>query len=548
MHLKKSLLVVLSGATLLATACSNNGEETNGAASSQPATSASTASASATASEAAKPEKISLRFMVPVGTEFANATLPSADKDFVKQAIEEKFNVDLKLDYMVGGEDYKSKMNVQLAGGDIPDVFIADGAASQKYATDGLLADLTDYLNEEKVPNYYKWVKQSELDSYQLVGGGFNRGILPFMRNQYPAWYVRKDWLDKLQLQMPKSYDEMLEVMRKFTNGDPDGNGKKDTFGFSTSGNGASVPLEFPQWLANGFVADFQIANDVFVDNRTDLGVQKVIQGIIDMTNEGIIDPDWFLSKYPGHLDKAAQNKIGIIFSGEKNAALEGDANSLQTRTKAIDPNADWQPFNPFPDLPAIWKNGVPETSVMVGKAVAEKNPEKVARAFEVLNWLAGEEGYLLTHYGQEGKHYTKEGNKITLIPEAYNADIANAGNWLGIYRFFTPDEPAVLGLEINDPRISPRDQAILKTVASYPKHDALPPVSLLPPEGTNIGDFRKEMHRLHIKMIFEDKSAAKWPEYREELMTKYTGRTIFQGYTDQINAVLKDKKLNAFK
>ncbi|OAS15757.1 extracellular solute-binding protein [Paenibacillus oryzisoli] len=539
--MKKSLLVILTGLCVLTTACSENSKTTE---TSKPALSSDTKAAT----ETTKPAKLSLRFMIPVGTEFANATLPAADKDFVKKAIEEKFNVDLKLDYFVGGEDYKNKMNVQLAGGDIPDIFIGDAAASQKYATDGLLADLTTYFTQQSMPNYFKWVKQQELESFQMKGMNINRGILPFLRNQYPAWYVRQDWLEKLGLKAPKSYDEMLEVMRKFTNGDPDGNGKKDTFGFSVSGNGASVPFDFPMWLANGFVADFQIANNTFVDNRTDLGVQKVIQDIINVTNEGIIDPDWFLSKSPGHLDKAVQNKIGIFFSGTENVALEGTPNSVQARTKAIDPKANWQPFNPFPDKPAIWKNGVPETSVMAGKTVAEKKPENIKRSFEILNWLASEDGYLLTHYGQDGKHYKRDGKKITLVPEAFDADIAKAGNWLGIYRFFTPEEPAVLGFEVNDPRVSPRDQAILKTVASFPKHDALPPVSLQPPQGMNIGDLRKEMNKLHIKMIFEDKSADKWPQYREELMTKFSGRAIFQGYTDQINSVMKDKKLNDFK
>ena len=551
MNVKKSVFAALAAISVLTTACAGNGETTEGN-DPEPAVSgeASGGTQGDTAQAPAVEEKpkLSLRFMVPVGTEFANSTLPAADKDFVKAAIEEKFNVELKLDYMVFGEDYKSKLNVQLASGDIPDLFIVDGAASQKYANDGLLADLAPYFKEDTMPNYFKWVRMQELESFQLKGMSINRGILPFQRNQYPAWYVRQDWLTKLNLNIPSSYDEMLEAMRRITNDDPDGNGKKDTYGFSTSGNGTSVPLEFPQWLANGFVADFQIADGKFSDNRTDLGVQQVIQGIIDMGNEGILDPDWFLSKYPGHLDKAVQGKVGIIFSGDRNTALEGDPNSVQSRTKAIDPNADWQPFNPFPDEPAIWKNGVPETAVMVGASVAEKHPEKVERTFEILNWLAGEEGYLLTHYGQEGKHYTKQGSAITLIPEAFDADIANNGNWLGIYNFFTPAEPSVLGLEVIDPRVSPRDQAILKTVAAYPKHDALPPITLAPPEGMNIGDLRKEMHKLHVKMIFEDKSAAKWPEYREQLMTTYQGRAIFQGYTDQINEVLKDNKLQAFQ
>ena len=72
--------------------------------------------------------------------------------------------------------------------------------------------------------------------------------------------------------------------------------------------------------------------------------------------------------------------------------------------------------------------------------------------------------------------------------------------------------------------------------------------MSLVPPAGINIGDFRNEMSKFHVKAIFEDKSGKNWPQYREELMTKFKGREIFTEYTKQINSVLKDKKLNDFK
>jgi putative aldouronate transport system substrate-binding protein len=37
--------------------------------------------------------------------------------------------------------------------------------------------------------------------------------------------------------------------------------------------------------------------------------------------------------------------------------------------------------------------------------------------------------------------------------------------------------------------------------------------------------------------MMFDDKSAAKWPEYREELLNKYNGKKMFDAYTEQIKA-----------
>lgn len=525
-------LVVLGLATMFAlTACSDN--------------KATTETPKETGN--AKPAKLSLNWSVMNGN-LGNVTLPSADKDFVKKAIEEKFNVDLKIDYMVTGKEYHDKLNATLAGGSAPDLFIAGGAESQKYINDGITANLGTFITKETMPNYFKWVTKEEVDAYQLKQGEFTRGMVPFSRNTYASWYIRQDWLDKLGLKSPKNYEELTNVLTQFTKADPDGNGKQDTYGFTAAGSGQNLPFDFPQWLNNGFVADFMIVDNSYVDNRTDLKVQGVIDQVVEWNKAGIVDPDWFLNKPPAHFDKASQGRVGMFFTaGDKTVALDSVATSVQNRTKALDPKANWQPIYPL-NKPIMWKYNVPTDTLLISKSTADKSPDKVKRSLEIVNWLAGEEGFLLSHFGQEGKHYTKSGNKITLNVAAFESDIAKAGNWLNVYAAFTPEDPNVLGFELIDSRVSEHDRTILKTVEGFPKHNALPPVSLVPPAGINIGDFRKEMSKFHAKAVLEDKSGKNWPQYREELMTKFKGREIFTEYTKQLNSVLKDKKLNEFK
>ncbi|MFD0698083.1 hypothetical protein ACFQZT_28820 [Paenibacillus sp. GCM10027628] len=533
----KKLVAVGLAALFALTACSND------KASEAPGT----ANGSPTAPVGAKPAKLSLYWSVMNGN-LGNVTLPSAEKDFVKKTIEEKFNVDLKIDYMVTGKEYHDKLNATLAGGSAPDLFIAGGAESQKYINDGITANLSKFFTKEALPNYFKWVSNEENDAFQLKQGEFSRAIVPFSRNAYASWYIRQDWLDKLGLKAPKNFAELTNVMTQFTKGDPDGNGKQDTYGFTAAGSGQNLPLDFPQWLNNGFVADFMIVDNNYVDNRTDPKVQGVIDQVVEWNQAGIVDPDWFLNKPPAQFDKAAQGKVGMFFTaGDKTVALDSVATSVQNRSKALDPKANWQPIYPL-DKPIMWKYNVPTDTILISKATADKSPDKVKRSLDIVNWLTSEEGFLLTHYGQEGKHYTRDGKKITLNVAAFESDIAKAGNWLNVYGAFTPDEPNVLGFELIDSRVSEHDRAILKTVEGFPKHNALPPVSLVPPAGINIGDFRKEMSKYHIKAVLEDKSGKNWPQYREELMTKFKGRDIFTEYTKQLNSVLKDKKLNDFK
>ena len=46
---------------------------------------------------------------------------------------------------------------------------------------------------------------------------------------------IRKDWLENLGLEEPKTIDEFYNVLKAFTKDDPDGNGKDDTYGLVAS-------------------------------------------------------------------------------------------------------------------------------------------------------------------------------------------------------------------------------------------------------------------------------------------------------------------------
>jgi multiple sugar transport system substrate-binding protein len=62
---------------------------------------------------------------------------------------------------------------------------------------------------------------------------------------------VRKDWLDKLGLQPPKTWDDLAKVAQAFTAQDPDGDGKKDTYGLAVPG---STSRGYTSWFWSSFL------------------------------------------------------------------------------------------------------------------------------------------------------------------------------------------------------------------------------------------------------------------------------------------------------
>lgn len=483
-------------------------------------------------------EPLSLRIFIDGP---GSARLPDAQNDFVKQTIEQKFNVKLNVEYMVLGDDYNKKINAYLTSNDPPDMWRdANSDGGQKYALDGLLADISTFVTPQAMPNYFKyWVDEKTLKNYQ-VHNQFVRAPIPYSKEIYRAWYIRKDWLDKLNLQVPKTYDEYVNVLRAFTNNDPDGNGKKDTYGFSMSAGGDGIGLDWPEYRKNGLIFASFLENGQLKDMQTDPRVEGVLNDIAKVIGEGVIDPDWFLNKSTQHVDKAAQGRVGVVLGTTKDFALDSNPQSLQSKTKAILPNANWVPFTPFGDAPL--QSGIaPGSPFLIHKNVAEKNPEKVKRIAQILDWLSSEEGFLLTHYGQEGKHYTRDGKTITLKPDVIQEDIVKKGDWLTIWDFFTPDTPATFGLTVIDPRQTDRDRQMIKTLQSIPSAPYLG-TSFTPPTGFDLAAFRKRQRELQAKAIFEDKSGKNWPAYREELMTKYNGNQLFDAYAQQIKAAGLDK------
>ncbi|GIP38747.1 hypothetical protein J31TS4_20270 [Paenibacillus sp. J31TS4] len=516
----KRISVCLLGTSLLLSACSK-GDSGSPAPSNSPG---GTGQAQATQ----KP-KLTLNWFIAANQ---NASLPAGDKDFVKKTIEEKFNVDLKIQHLALGTDYTNKLNLLLSGGTPPDLMVTDGRASNNYIVDQVVADLTKYVTPQTMPNYFKyWTNEAEVKQYQ-VQGVYKRAPLGFARQLYTSYYIRKDWLDKLNLKIPETYDEMIEVMKQFTFNDPDGNGKNDTFGMSAAGGGSAIPGDFPEFYKHQAYVGSLVDGDQYIDTRTDLRMEKVLNDLKKTLDMKIIDPDWFLNKAGQQIDKAAQGKIGIVISGARDAALDNYPNSLQKKTKDVTgvKTADWQPFHPWA------KEGVnmlpaPGNPFMFSVKASE---DKIKRSVEILDWLASEEGFLLTHYGVEGRDYKKNGNKIEVVPDAYKANITDNGSFLDIYGFFTPIEPEVFKFEIMDPRETDRDRAILAKLKSYKYYDALG-TSLTVGPGIDLAAMRAQMNKLQTKILFEEKDASNWPKYRQELMTKYAAKEIFEGYAQQV-------------
>lgn len=156
----------------------------------------------------------------------------------------------LELDYTVVERDqYASILNATLSGSEIPDFFYAASLSDADciyLIKNGMLMDINEALKYSKGPAAFEfsadgiYAESSRVHTYTDGGMYFFGNISvqyavkepDFGRNAVVGnnccMLIRQDWLDKLDLAMPTTLDELINVLTAFQENDMNGNGIKD--------------------------------------------------------------------------------------------------------------------------------------------------------------------------------------------------------------------------------------------------------------------------------------------------------------------------------
>lgn len=110
-----------------------------------------------------------------------------------------------------------------------------------------------------------------------------------------------KQWLDNLNAEVPETLDEFVELMYRFTNEDPDGNGKDDTYGFSTSMLNVIFGAygSFPGFLHMDYGHWYEVDGKLVSSNVMD-GNEEALKLIKQLYDDGVIDPEFITGENKG--------------------------------------------------------------------------------------------------------------------------------------------------------------------------------------------------------------------------------------------------------
>ena len=115
-------------------------------------------------------------------------------------------------------------------------------------------ADLSTRLGDAELKETVGALPKVHVDSYY---SGRKLWGLPQVV-QSVGLFVRKSWAEKVNAKMPEDWDELTALAERFTQGDPDGNGQKDTFGYCIFGAPGVTNSAGIQFLYSGAAAGMQ--------------------------------------------------------------------------------------------------------------------------------------------------------------------------------------------------------------------------------------------------------------------------------------------------
>lgn len=284
------------------------------------------------------------------------------------QEIIEKFNKENEKGIEVVGEEvpwdggaYSENLFNACMGGGSPDVATWKLTSTPLFVNNDLLTNLTPYIDKwedkDDIPeNIYNIMKEAGGSEEEMYVMPWNVQVLYV--------YYRPSIFEKAGVEVPKTYDEFLEAIKKCTM-DTDGDGETDVYGFGMRGaKGGQEP-----WgsFIYGEGGDFE--------NLTSKESVKGMQDFIDLYENGYVPPT--------AVSDGFQETVANFQSGLTAMFIHHTGSSANMEEVLGDDVAAF----PFPAGEGQW------TSMGDTETVIFESCENKAAAFEWVSYLATGEG-----------------------------------------------------------------------------------------------------------------------------------------------------------
>lgn len=284
----------------------------------------------------------------------------------------------------------------------LPDIIHYTRESMTTLAKDGGLVPLDDLI-DKYAPNIKKFLEECPEAKLAATANDGNIYFIPgslsgVEEKAIPAkgWFIRQDWLDKLDLERPTTVQELHDVLLAFKQRDPNGNGGADEIPLFKRADGISDILQL-------FDADngWRLNKDgKLVFGQTEEVYKNAMKELSKWYAEGIIDPEIFSRGNQAREQLLSTNVGGCTHDWFSSTASYND--KFADTVKGL----NFLPITPPADINGVIKDTTVRGllhGLAWGISKDNKYPEATIKYFDF--WFS-EEGKTLIGYGVEGVHY----------------------------------------------------------------------------------------------------------------------------------------------
>ena len=283
-----------------------------------------------------------------------NSNLPKGDTyedNGYTRYLKKQLNIQNKDVFEAGENDnYQETVSMTIASRELPDVMVVNDMDMLQLLVDNdLIEDLTQVYEDctsSRIKDIYNSYGSEILDNVTFNGKLMALPETNIDDGPSLCW-LRKDWMDKLDLDAPETVEDVENIVHEFVQKDPGGNGKGETVGLVcddelTGGCGYSYEYQndiifasfgaFPkQWIYN---KDGEVVYGS-VQNEAKAALGKLRR----MYQQGILDNNFLMRESNNIIELIVSGKCGSFFG-----PWWSPNNPLMSAMQK-NPNAEWQPY-----------------------------------------------------------------------------------------------------------------------------------------------------------------------------------------------------------
>lgn len=316
-----------------------------------------------------------------------------------------------------GGTTYREQLNLKIAAGEMPDLFMPFQGNETNLAKNDAIADLTELL-PKYAPNLWNLIPKDVWDIVKAndpTGQGKIYYIPSVVDYEREAGLIRKDWLDKLGLQMPKTQDDYVKVLEAFRDKDPNGNGKKDEIP-----TGGRQQLTWMNHLfamygvaMSGGKQDWDVYDGKLTYSAVTPNMKAALEFATKLYKEGLIDKEALLNDKAKWEAKIDTGLVGNYYHWEETVFERLEPIYKNTGVKAdfsVLPLPQVQGYQGFYSIKKV------QNPVWVVKST--KDQKKLMAVMKLLNNMYDKKNWNALYLGVEGMHSTTKDGKSVRLPQ----------------------------------------------------------------------------------------------------------------------------------